>query len=531
LCPKNDQFVRASEVAMQIGRHCSWAAALLGWLVLGEGAPLVLGQEQGSAPARTTLGYNPPSLKVVVPAAADRPFPINLPTALQLANVRPIDVNVASERIRVATAQLQKARVLWLPTIMMGTDYFRHDGQIQAVAGDIFGTSKSSFMLGAGPYMVFAVSDAIFEPLAARQVLRAREAAFQAARNDTFLAVADAYFNVQQTRGELAGALDVVQQTEELLRRTEKLSPGLVLPVELSRVRAELSRRRQTLTKLKARWQVTGAELNRLLRLSPNMLLEPLEPPHLRVTLVSADRPVDDLLTVALQNRPELARQQALVQASMEKVRQEKYRPFVPSIWLRGASTNPAGTLAGGYFGGGLNGSISNFSARQDWDLQFLWQLENLGFGNQARIRRQQAERQIATLELYRTQDRVAAEVVQAQAEAQAAARRLEDAEREVKEAIDSLRKNFEGLSQARKVGNMVVLLVRPQEAVAAVQALAQAYTDYFAVVSDFNRAQFRLYRALGQPADLVLQDRQEDAEEPVSEGQLGLPTLTLPEN
>ena len=45
------------------------------------------------------------------------------------------------------------------------------------------------------------------------------------------------------------------------------------------------------------------------------------------------------------------------------------------------------------------------------------------------------------------------------------------------------------------------MLVFRPQEAVAAVAALDQAYRDYYAAVADPNRAQFRLYRALGHPA------------------------------
>jgi hypothetical protein len=44
----------------------------------------------------------------------------------------------------------------------------------------------------------------------------------------------------------------------------------------------------------------------------------------------------------------------------------------------------------------------------------------------------------------------------------------------------------------------------RPQEAVAAVAALDQAYRDYFAAVGDQNRAQFQLYRALGHPAQCL---------------------------
>lgn len=61
----------------------------------------------------------------------DRPLPINLPTALQLANVQAVDVATAAERIAVAAAVLEQAEVLWLPTITLGGDYNRHDGNNQ----------------------------------------------------------------------------------------------------------------------------------------------------------------------------------------------------------------------------------------------------------------------------------------------------------------------------------------------------------------------------------------------------------------
>ena len=67
------------------------------------------------------------------------------------------------------------------------------------------------------------------------------------------------------------------------------------------------------------------------------------------------------------------------------------------------------------------------------------------------------------------------------------------------------MEKSFQGLSQTKQAGDAVLLVVRPQEAVAAIQALAAAYADYYGAVADYNRAQFRLYRALGQPANLVL--------------------------
>src|SRR5439155_3039852 len=91
-------------------------------------------------PCAITLPINLPTALDEPPCA--KPLPINLPTALQLAGVRPLDIALAGQRVQVAAAQLQRARVLWLPTVYLGIDYFRHDGQLQDVVGNVFGTSN-----------------------------------------------------------------------------------------------------------------------------------------------------------------------------------------------------------------------------------------------------------------------------------------------------------------------------------------------------------------------------------------------------
>lgn len=465
------------------------------------------GQEPAPSPLAGPAGSPPVPIRLPAPTPSDRPLPINLSTALQLGNARALDIAIASERTRVALAQLERARVLWVPSLQLGGNYFRHDGRLQNIEGDVLDLSRSAVLAGLAPNAVFATTDAIFGPLAARQVLRAREASFQAATNDTFLAVAETYFNAQQARGELAGALDATTRAEELVRRTEQLAPGLAPPVEVARARTELARRRQQVHSARERWRVASAELMRILRLDAAALVEPLEPPHLRVTLIGLDRSVDDLIPVALTNRPELAAQQALVQAALQLMRQERLRPLMPSLLLRGAATSPAGTLSSGIFGGGRNGDVSNFGARNDMDIQLLWQLDNLGFGNRARVNERRAEHQVAVLESFRLQDRVAAEVAQAYAQLESAAVRVGEAESGLKDAVDSVEKNFVGVSQTRRVGDINLLVIRPQEVVAAIQALAQSYNDYYSTVGDYNRAQFRLYRALGQPAQLMLTD------------------------
>ena len=128
------------------------------------------------------------------------------------------------------------------------------------------------------------------------------------------------------------------------------------------------------------------AHLARILQLDPSALVEPLEPPHLHLTIVESDQKVDDLIPVALASRPELAAHQALVQATLERLRQERFRPLVPSIVLRPASSTSASMLAAGSLGGGRNDFLGNFGGRSDFDVQVLWEFQNLGFGNRAQV-------------------------------------------------------------------------------------------------------------------------------------------------
>ncbi|MSR31768.1 MAG: TolC family protein [Gemmataceae bacterium] len=431
-------------------------------------------------------------------------FPINLPTAMQLANARPLDIQIASERIQAAQAQLLRARALWLPTLAIGGDYYRHDGQIQDIRGKVFGTGKSSLLVGLGPSAVFALTDAIYSPLAARQVLRSREADRQAAINDTLLQTAEAYFNVQESRGDVASAMDTVKRSEDLFQKTSLLTPGLAPPAEATRVRAELARRRQDLEYAHEHWQVQSAELLRVLHMQAGLQVSPVEPPHLKIDLVNPEKTVEDLIPIALTLRPELASQQALVQASLARLKQEKMRPLIPSVLLRGNGTQPGGALSSGWFGGGINSFMGDFGMRNSMDLQVLWELESFGIGNIALKRERQAENQVATLEFFKTRDRVAAEVAQAAAQAQRSAKRLIEAEEGLRFALDTADKNYQGLSQTRRAGELLVLVYRPQEVLISIQALQQAYRDFYKAVAENNKAQFRLYRALGHPGQEV---------------------------
>ena len=102
------------------------------------------------------------------PDADERVLPINLATALRLAGSRPIDVELAGERIRRAAAQLSQARALWLPSIPLGGDYNRHDGPIQDANGGVLKRAAAAPVLDSAAASAVPRSCPSMKPCSAR---------------------------------------------------------------------------------------------------------------------------------------------------------------------------------------------------------------------------------------------------------------------------------------------------------------------------------------------------------------------------
>jgi outer membrane protein TolC len=455
-------------------------------------------------------GPAPPQLPPGQPEASDKPLPINLATALRLAGARPVVISAAESAVDTAAAALARAKVAWLPTAFIGAGYYRHDGGTQGQSGNFYDNTKEQFLAGGGAKAFVSLSDAFFAPLAARQVLRSREFDVQTARNDALLAVAEAYFNVQQARGRLASAQDVVTKSQDLAAKVRAVGEESIRATDIHRARAQLAEFEVVVAAAREEWRSASADLARVLRLDPAAVALPIEPPHLRVTLIPPHEPVDALIPIGLTNRPELASQQTLVQAALTRIRQERLRPLVPSIVLDGGtgSVSSGGYLMGGAFGSGVDTQGNPWAGRIDVNVQLLWALDNLGFGNRAQVRLRRAEQQQLLVELFRIQDLVAAEIVRAHAQVESAAARVIITERDVAEAQLAYEGSLAEVGKVMRVGNVQVLVRRAFEVVDALRALARAYEAYFTSINDFNRAQFRLYRALGYPATMLTCER-----------------------
>jgi outer membrane protein TolC len=479
----------------------------------GDARPSPVASPSGRTGAgRSPIPAKPPSPLAERPRLNPAPFgsndlrfPINLATALRLSDARPLIVAAAQARTWVAEAQLTQAKVLWLPELNVGADYIRHDGGGPDFNKGIL-TSPSTNFFYAGAGMTGAnlgwipTTDAIYEPLAARQVLNSRHWDIQSAKNDALLMTASAYFTVHRYRGMYAGALYTIERGNDVLKKIAGQSPDLVQGFEVDRARNMIADLQQQAVLARQQWRVESAKLTRILRLDPRAVVEPLEHDHAQITLIDPARSLDDLMSVALTNRPEVAAAAALVQAAEVRVRRERARPFLPQPILNGFQT-PLELLQAGIFALGPNSSMNQWVGRDDISVQVMWQLQNLGFGNLAQIKVQRGKESLAIIDLFEAQDRVAEEVNQAQARVQSAAVRVVQADRALRTGIITLNGTVEGMEHTSRFGVVLVPISRPQEAVYALQLLMQAFDEYYTTVADYNRAQFELFHALGYPA------------------------------
>jgi outer membrane protein TolC len=422
--------------------------------------------------------------------------PIDFATALAMASGQNPQAAFARQRINEAYAQLRAADVLWVPSLRAGMNYNKHEGTIQDVAGNIIETSRGSVYSGLGAQAVgagspavpgiamnFHTKDMIFQPRISEQLLAASRQSSRAATNDILLDTALAYNDLLEALEIEAIAAETLDNTGKLAEVTgEYARAGQGLPSDADRAQAELATRRVEAQRAIESVQVASVRLARLLSQDPTTHLTPLEPAIVPIDLAPMHCSLQQMVATGLSNRPELAESRFLVGAAVERLRREQNAPLVPSVLLG---------LSYGGNGGGLGSDIENYDDRMDFDAVAYWELRNLGFGEQAARNEARSRLDQARWRQVQVMDQVASDVAESYAQVASRRQQIDLSQSGITAARESYRRNNERIQDA---------LGLPIEALQAIQALDNAQRQYVRSVADYNRAQFRLQRALGWP-------------------------------
>jgi outer membrane protein TolC len=432
---------------------------------------------------------------------------IDLPYALRLVNAANPTIAISRERLEQANARLQQAHAAFLPDVWVGGNpdnytflptFYHHGGNIQNASGDVFSVTKNFVSVPAGGGINYKLADVLFAPRIARDLIAAEQARVRIVRDDVQLDVALTYLDLLRAYGALAVNAETIDKATQMVRYAEDAErAGLgKTTADANRARTELEIRRQERLDLEGQAAVVAARLAQLLLLEPSVDLVPADRKVVPITLVPTDPSLEDLIAVGLMNRPEMAESRALVAAALTRWRQDRRRPLLPTLSV---------VYYNAQFGGGSDiansPAIHNMGGRDDFMAQAAWELKGAGLGDYARARESRSRYNEATLHVIESQAMVAAQITGAAKVARVRQQSLESAQEAVRQAEDMwtrLSKAAFGLAGGARRYD-------PLEPLIALQQLDRARTLYLDAVLNYNRQQFRLYWALGQPPEAAL--------------------------
>jgi outer membrane protein TolC len=430
-------------------------------------------------------------------------YPIDLATALRLADRVNPTINRARTVILEALALQLTARTLLVPSLNGGLTYHGHNGDLQRSSGKIIDVSLQSLYLGAGAgvtttrtltipgvNILTPLTEAWFEPLAAHQRVIASRFNARATENEILMEVAVYHLELIRHNVLLEANRLSESQAYEIVRATNEYAiSGQGRQADADRARAEWRYRRADVVDAEQGIGIAAARLAQRLNLDPSVRLQPMSGPLVPLNLVALDTPPEPLIQVALQQRPELAARSAEIGQAEYYVKEEIGRPLLPTLWLG---------FSGGAFGGGSNlvpPLVGNFGGRTDFDVRVYWTFLNLGAGNLSLIKQRQAQVGEAVALRARTLNRVRDEVATNLAEAKAARNQIEVARREILSSRNGFHEDLE-----RTFNN----LGRPIEVINSLNLLAAARINLIDAIVRYDQAQFRLWVSLGSPPPLV---------------------------
>jgi outer membrane protein TolC len=329
----------------------------------------------------------------------------------------------------------------------------------------------------------------IFGYLESRQLVRQREFENIAVRNQVFLKVTEAYSELLRSEGRHAVAHQARDEARIIARLTADYAQvGQGRLADANRAATELQRREAYIKEVEAELLTASARLCQLLNLDPSIRLHPTDAYVVPHPIVPDPIPVAELIALGLLQRPELSAQRAAIAQALLALQSARLLPFSPSFYL--------GFSAGG-FGGGSNlvrPIFGGFGGRTDLDVITYWTIQNLGVGNVALIRQANANLQIQRFQQLEVLNRVRAEVAEAYAKTHARYAQIETNESAMRSGLLAF---TEDLDRIRFRGERDVL---PIELLDSFRLLADSRIAYIDAIIDYNRAQFELYVALGQP-------------------------------
>jgi len=415
--------------------------------------------------------------------APEKTVLIDLPSALRLAGARNLDVQLAREKVAEAYAAQESAIERFFPWVAPGITYRRHDNLIPNTEGVIEDVHKQSYSPGAAIAAQTDLGDAIFKSLEAHQLTKAARHGFDAQQQETTLAAARGYFDLAAAHETVAVAREALRLSADYATEIDRaVEAGIAFKGDALRVKVQQQRDEIALRRAEEDVRLASAKLVQILHLDPIVELVPSRRGGIvPLSIVSTTDSLGDLVSQALAARPETRQSAALLSAAQHAKNGSIYGPLIPSV---------GGQAFFGGLGGGMNGDTGHFGESEDYVALLNWRVGPGGLFDFGNIHAQQARLRSAAFAADKMIDQVANEVITSHTRLRSLTDQIATAKQSLSDAAEALR-----LGQERKEFGVGVVL----ETIQAEQDLARARNDYLNLVTDYNKTQYALLRALGR--------------------------------
>lgn len=415
-------------------------------------------------------------------AADAKPQPINLAAVLRLAGANNLDIQIAEQRLVEAQAAHEQAVLQFFPYVSPGIAFKRHEGTTQAVDGPIIDTNKQSLASGATVVAQLELGETIYQAMIAKRLATAAQFAAEAQRQESVYQAAAAFLELVRTKAARGVAAESVRIASSYAGEIGRaVEAGIAFKGDSFRAEAQTERNRLTLRRAEEQQRIAAARLAQLLHISPLVELTPEggEPAPIRFAQRTAS--LEALLVEALAERPELKQSSSQVAAAQSARDGAKYGPLLPTV--RGEYFY--GGLGGGNYGDGIRSSNQS----SDYGVGLSWRVGPGGLFDTGRLHAGEARLKAGEIEQSKLRDEIARQVVETHTQVHS----LEDQIGFARKALNAAEQSLKLARQRQEFGVGEVL-----ENIQAEQDLTRARLDYLNAITEQNKAQFALQRALG---------------------------------
>lgn len=410
---------------------------------------------------------------------------VSLRDILRAALTGNLDVQDNHASTQIQKYSYRQSLAKFLPDTVAGYSLIGVHGDIKTPGG-LFGGSggvqtlkiDSPFTIAnAGfRYRAYQGGSVLFGSIQSKHQLRAARKQLEGTVNDTLLAAARNYYNLLLNEALLQIRIKAVERSEEQVNQNTQLEAnGLATYLDVLQARTQLARDRQALLTQQSARRVAAIQLAHTLNVSLGQDLIPAGRLVQKQRLISRDLLINELLTYAVDNRPELKQFEELRKAAKAQ------------IPIAAAPLHPKVNLNGDIYGIGT--TLNNLGALFVLNFGVNWTLGNLGLSDTANI---QAARWQARQALIRANKQfvdVFDQVRTSYADTLTAEQKIEQTNEQVASAQEELR-----LARLRLDTGLGTNL----DVLTAQRDLTQAYIDQADAVINFNLTQVQLLRDIG---------------------------------